>query len=288
MSSGPDSHATMAPVSAGADRGWLHVTVCGEVSLARADGDPRPVRGRQPQVVVAHLAVTGGRVHREQLADALWGEHVSDHWPGALRGVLSKVRAALVEVGLPPTSLRSEGAVVWLDVPAGVRTDLGDASAAVQAASEASAAGDHDEVLRTIGPARVTLARPFLLHNDSHWSRVQRDEIDALAARAMHQQVTALLATGQSATGVSVARAAVAERPLDEVAHHLLIEVLLADGQRARAVQALSELTELLAVELGIAPAEATVALLRPVERAAEDTRSRSARPADDTPFVGR
>ena len=48
-------------------------------------------------VLLAFLALARDRaVTRDELAEVLWAQHLPAHWAGALRGVLSQIRAALV------------------------------------------------------------------------------------------------------------------------------------------------------------------------------------------------
>ena len=265
----------------------VFVTVCGDCTVTDATGRPILVRTRQVQVALACLALAGRPVSRDELAEALWGEGVSAHWQGAVRSIVAKLRLALTDAGHPATVVRSEGAMVWLDVPDVVTTDVGAAEALV-AETASRLADDPASAVDLAARACALTAGPFLSHADTPWAQRQRAEIDALAGRAARLHVESLLAAGRAAEAAETARQRVADHPLDEAVHHLLVAALLADGQRAAAVRAHAELADVLTTELGIAPDRQTTALLAPLRPT-----SARARPAGDDlgadgRFVGR
>src|SRR5690606_16087083 len=67
---------------------------------------------------------------------------------------------------------------------------------------------------------------------------------------------------GRFEAAASRARRRISVDPLDETAHHQLVEALLAARNRAQAIEAHEELKRILESELGISPAAATTALL--------------------------
>jgi DNA-binding SARP family transcriptional activator len=264
------------------------VTLCGNPAVTAPDGRTVALRGAQLPAVVAVLALADGPVPRERVAEAVWGEDLSSHWPGALRGLVTRLRRSLAEIGLGADAVVSEGGALRLDVPAGALvTDVGRATADLEAAEAATTDGDHDEAARLAGRAARVLARPFLPAVDTEWSLHGRLGVEALAERSARAEVAALTAGGQPAVAARRARAHLAENPLDEPVHHLLIEALLADGRQVEALRAHAELVELLANELGIAPTGRTTALLDDVaEPAARRPRWGGGR--HDGRFVGR
>lgn len=248
------------------------------------------VTGRQPASVLAHLALEPRGATRDELADVLWGSAVSEHWQGALRGVLSKVRRTLVDAGFAAAVVRSDDTVVRLDLE--LHTDLGRIEAIVD---DATATPD------LLADAETALARPFLPHDDSDWGRRTRDRISALARRVVLRRAAELVDRGRIDEAITVLRRAVADDPLDEPASHLLIEALLGDGRRVAASDVFDELTTRLAHELGVAPSPATAGLFDraevtprfatrlPAPVPTPGTRMWSSiHPHTDDPFVGR
>ncbi len=255
----------------------LTVRVLGPVLLV-GPSESVEVRGRQPSTVLAHLAIERRGATRDELAEVLWGHRLSNHWQGALRGVLSKVRAALVECGLPASTIRSDDTVVRLDHRA-VTTDLDEITALVD---------DPSAELDALTTAAGDLAHPFLPHDDSEWGRRVRARIYTLRRRTVHRRAQVSASAGLVDQAIAQLRQAIEDEPLDETAHHLLIELLLGDGQRVAASDAFDKLTTSLAHELGVAPARATAELFRPADHAAPATPRSTGEPDGATRAQGR
>lgn len=277
------------------------VRVHGPVEVVGPDG-AHPVAGRQPQAALAYLALAERPVDREELADLLWGDHLSDHWKGAVRGVLAKVRSALVAGGLPADTLQAAGGQARLRLPEGWSTDVALARRHLDTAVAAERDGRTDDALAAARRAQEALGPgPFLPHLDGDWHRSTQARIDAEAREAGAIEVRSLLALGRPTEAARRAEAAIAHDSLDETAHHQLIAALLADDRRGEAHRAYERLASILDDELGISPAEATTALVAAPSptpttasgATAPPTTSRAeARPAtaasDDIAFVGR
>lgn len=91
---------------------------------------------RQPQTVATLLVLERHRsVSRSEVADALWDGDLPPHWAGAVRGVISKVRAFLDEAGV--AEWLQTGTDGWrLALPADVDVDVEACEAVVAAAEE--------------------------------------------------------------------------------------------------------------------------------------------------------
>lgn len=91
-----------------------------------------PVRSRKTRALLAYLAVSGGRVPREQAAALLWSDRGEDQARASLRQTLHELRRLGWGVDVPPVSTDSE----FITVPQGrITLDL-------QLAREHAAAGD--------------------------------------------------------------------------------------------------------------------------------------------------
>lgn len=279
------------------------IEVLGEVTV-HGPGRIQTVRGRQPRAVLTALALENRPVSRDELAHLLWGDRLTDHWQGALRGVLSKVRTALVAAGLDQGAVQVEAGTARLDPSIAVSTDLSAVEQDIEAAEALHRGGDHQRAVELCASSCETLDQPFLPHDESDWSRRWRQHIDELAARAAHLEVAALSSAGRFEAAASRARRRIAVDSLDETAHHQLVEALLTGRNRAQAIEAHEELKRILESELGISPAAATTALLDDIhgeEPTAEQPRPpatparqpmprtrRSFHPHEQDPFVGR
>lgn len=261
------------------------VRVLGAVAVEGPAGTV-PVRGRQPAAVTAFLAESQRPATRDELAELLWGEQLSSHWQSAVRGVMSKVRSTFVAAGFEPTAIRSDDAVVSIDLPT-VQTDLELIEHLLDG---------HSATTADLAAAKQALGRPFLPHDDSTWGRRVRDRIGRTQCRVGHRLVRALRDEGHLETAITELRELVHTDPLDEAAHHLLIETLLAVDRRTEASEALETLTTTLAFELGVTPAPATVELLgvpgpaiaTAVPRTPDRQASTVLHAHTDEPFVGR
>lgn len=273
----------------------VRVRVLGRVTIEGPSGAVE-VRGRQASAVVAFLALERRPTTQGELAELLWGLNPSSHWRGALRGVLSKVRAAWTEAGMPGHEIRSTDTVIQLGVSS-IATDLDDIEGLLKSSSH--------HAPTELAAAADALEQPFLSHDESEWGTRVRQRIDAVSRRVAHLHARVLADNGFDEAAAAVLERAIANDSLDETAYHLLIESRLRLGQRAAAGSVFETLATHLADEFGISPSPATAALLlsSSADQNAESTRShgrqrhdhqgRAARrrpihPHSADPFVGR
>lgn len=263
--------------------GWL-VAVTGDVHLVAPDGRRHPVRGGQCQLVLAALALLRRPVLRDEIADLLWGDTpLPDHWAGAVRGVVSKVRSALVSAGLPPEVLRGDAGAVSLDASIGWTTDLDEAEHAVTDSRSLLASGDAAGALVAVDDIARRLGGPVLAAHDGDVCRTVRERVHRTMAEAERLAVGALIGLGRCDDACARAARAIAHDRLDESMHALLIRAHLAAGRPAAARRVFDELTAVLADEIGVEPAATTRALL------VQDVRGRApSGPADGEMFLGR
>src|SRR5437763_317618 len=115
-----------------------------------ADGatlDEQRFPGRQGRIVFAYLAAQSGRpVPRDELAELLWGDDPPSTWEKALRVLMTKLRALLVECGIDgSTALTSAFGCYKLTLPPDTWIDFDAAAEAVARAEDAVAGGDLPE-----------------------------------------------------------------------------------------------------------------------------------------------
>lgn len=286
----------------GHDQAHVFITICGEVRITGRDDVPVPVRGNQPSSVLAYLVLAETPVLRDELARLLWGDDLPKHWQGALRGVVSKIRAAFVAAGMSDQSVRSEGGKVGFAVGMSVQSDVGEARAAFDRAKVHYMAGDYHDAVEQCVVVTNILERPFLFRDSSEWAVIERSRLGELATQTTHLHLEALRALpGATKAAIERARQQVSRNPLDEIAYHQLIEALLRSGQRTAALEAYENLANSLYYELGINPESHTTALVEaikasvgksagpPVAQEANNVSSlRMLHPYDADPFVGR
>lgn len=253
------SSRTEPPCRAGPGRAAL----LGTVQVIGPDARVVAVTRPQVQLLLAHLLVEQRPTTADAVAELLWGDQpLSPHWRGAVRGVVSKIRKVLAEAGLDADLVAAGDGSLRLTLPEGFRTDLADAEAAAAAALDALDRGHAAEALALAEPWLAAVELPFLPAADGEWVRWAQAKVRDVGRRTQSTATRSLLALGRADAAATSAARWVACHPLDETAHHTLIEALVADGRRPEAVAAHDRLAALLAAELGLGPAAATTALL--------------------------
>lgn len=234
----------------------VEIRLLGQVAMCR-DGREVVVTSPQAQVALARLTIErGSGTTRYSLADTLWPGGVPATWTSALRGVVSRVRAALAAV-VPdgPGSLLSVGGTYRLRLPADVEVDVERAEGALAAAQRLLADGEPGPAARRARDAAALLALPFLPHHDSDWAREVRDRLGEGTVTAYETASRAALGS-DPAEALVFANQAVAAAPLRESAHRCRIAAHAAAGNRAEALRAYQDLRRVLAEELGVDPSE--------------------------------
>src|SRR5258705_13964816 len=121
----------------------VHVTLVVRLRIG-ADGQWMDDAGltRHDRLVLAYLTLARDRrVSRDELADLVWEDRVPASWKTALRGVISRVRAALAGIGLADVLTTGPG---WyeLRLPDSTVIDVESAAAQLATAARVLAAGE--------------------------------------------------------------------------------------------------------------------------------------------------
>lgn len=194
-------------------------------------------------------------VRRESIAELLWGEwDLPDHWTGAVRGVVAKVRGVLEAAGLDRHALSSSGGLTRLELPPNSTMDLAEAEALVGRAAEAIQLGETVSAEKLAGQAATLLAHPLAISGDGEWHRRLHLRAETFARQAGRLVVRAQLAGGRNTEAIAGAAALVTQDRLDEVAHELLIAAYLAAGEWGEARSAHATLLGILESEIGAPP----------------------------------
>jgi DNA-binding SARP family transcriptional activator len=228
-----------------------------ELDGRRAEHD---LPGRQGRLLFVCLAAGRARpATRAELLAALWPGDPPARAEAALSSLLSKLRRTL-----GPHHLEGRGHVqLWLAPDAWV--DLEAATAAVHRAEGAVTRKDWHAAW---GPARLAqhiAARGFLPGEEAPWIDERRRQVEGLYLRSLELAAQACLGIGgaELVTGERTARTLIAADPYRETGYRLLMELLVALGNRAQALLVYDELRRRLHDELAIAPSETTQAAYR-------------------------
>jgi predicted ATPase/DNA-binding SARP family transcriptional activator len=229
----------------------------------RVSVDDQPVpdavwRQKRAAAVVKLLALEPAhRLHREQLADALWPELDPEAAANNLRVALHHARQGLRAAGAEADLfLLRDGDAVVLGPPERVRVDVEEFDAALKdawrspdpAATEAALAAWHGDLL------------PGDLYDD--WAEGRRTALRASYLTLLRRLAGLHEERAEPERAIAALQRLLAAEPLDEDAHAALIRLFAQTGQTAAAVAQYDHLAALLARELGAEPQAATRELL--------------------------
>ena len=232
-----------------------------EVDGATLEEDRFP--GRQGRIVFAYLAFQKGRpVPRDELAELVWGDDPPATWEKALRVLMTKLRALLVECGIDgSTALTSAFGCYKLALPAGAWIDV-DVAADATARAEAAVAADDLTTAREEAARAAALARRnFLPGEDGAWVEERRRDLRELLVRALECLSDAAVAGGDSAEAVRYAAEVTELEPFRESGYRRLMEAHVAAGNPAEALRVYEACRRFLADELGAYPSPQTEAV---------------------------
>ncbi|MFD6150871.1 BTAD domain-containing putative transcriptional regulator [Streptomyces sp. NPDC060243] len=239
----------------------LRVRLLGGFSVTRDGGAPSAQRWARPsaRTLVKLLAVAPGhRLHREEVMSVCWPEADARAAAGSLRVALHAARHAL-EPELPPRAASSylvaDGALLSL-APGLVRVDADEAESAARAALRL---GRMPELSAALG-----LFTGELLPEDryAHWAAARRGQLALLRERLLLRLAEGHLDAAPE-RAAAFAQQVLAASPAEELAHRVLIDALLRQGLRRRAVHQYHVCREALDTELGVRPAPETERLHR-------------------------
>ena len=214
-------------------------------------------------LIGAVLAAPHRRIGRSQLAAALWPDQDEEAARRCLATALWRLkqrlgRLNLLRVGKETIAL-TEGGEVWIDAIAferGVESALADPAKLDNAA-------ERDALRQALGHYRGDL----LESSPVDAVAVERERLRALYLDAALELARACKRHGEWRVASELGRAICAVEPLREDAQRLLMEAMVACGNRAQAVQHYRSFERLLADELSVRPMRETRDLAAAIAR---------------------
>ncbi|MER5727540.1 BTAD domain-containing putative transcriptional regulator [Streptomyces sp. NPDC002138] len=270
----------------------VRVELLGPVQVYADDGTPVEVGGVRLRMLLARLALEGGRpVSVDSLVDGLWGGAPPADAANALQALVSRLRRAL------------RGAAAVESASGGYRLPVRAEDVDVHRFEDLSARGRRELAAGRPGEAAPLLGAALGLWRgaaladvlDAPFAGPVATRLDALRTAAAEDRCDAELRLGRYAEVLADLEAAAGERPLSERVAGLRMRALSAAGRQSDALAVYGAVRARLDEELGVVPSaelsEIHLALLRgelgsPTGRAAEAAPSRL--PARLTSFVGR
>jgi len=192
---------------------------------------------------------------REQIGLALWPDRAEGQLRNALHSALRQLRHTLGDRGW----IGFANGRYSLDETRPLDCDLRDFE---EALTSARVARPPAAALPHLRRAIAVYGGDFLAGGTAgDWAAARRAGLRRTYERALGAAGRLLVADGRVLEAIEVYQRAIAHEPLDEAAHRALMECWAASGQSARALRHYGELSELLRVQVGGAPAAQTTEL---------------------------
>ncbi len=261
------------------------------------DSQPLPLSRRKAMALLAYLAVTRSRHHRETLAALLWPESDAAAAYSALRNVLWILRQTPLA-----DAIHSDRSTVELVDHDAVDVDVNRFRTLM--ASCPARSHPVNEVCAACEPymkEAVALWRDPFMHGFTVANSIQFDDWQFAEGEALRRELTETLdalihyyaQTEDWASAARYARQWLQVDALNELAYRQLMKALAQQGKRSEALQAFAECSAVLNAEMGLAPEGATQDLAESI-RASKTTAHVTAShpghrlPSELTSIIGR
>ncbi len=234
---------------------------CGATVVREADFPARQGRRLWAYLVVNRRWPVG----RDALAEALWGDDLSDAWDVALNSLISRLRGVVRQLDLSGDNVGIRGEVgrYVLVLPGETFIDLERARRAGHESDRLMRLGDAGAALAEARVAMEIAGRGFLPGEDGAWIEGVRRTLTDLRLHAHQRTVEAELQRGNVQIAEREARDLVALAPLRESAYRLLIQALVAADNAAEASHVYDDCQRILWEEMGASPSPETERFVR-------------------------
>jgi predicted ATPase/DNA-binding SARP family transcriptional activator len=247
----------------------VRVSVLGPLEVSDAAGRPVRVGGQRVRALLVLLALDAGRaVSARSLIERLWPLDRPADAANALQSLVSRLRVALRQAGLPDGVLESSAAGYRLVASAAAVDALAFESQA-RAGGQALAGGDPATAARVLREALARWRGPALADvAGQEFAAAPAARLAELRGAAQLDRIEAELALGAAGPAlIGELRELTETGPLAERPTALLMRALAATGRQAEALAVYQRTRDRLAEDLGVDPsqqlAQAYLAVLR-------------------------
>ncbi|MFN2467008.1 MAG: BTAD domain-containing putative transcriptional regulator [Gaiellaceae bacterium] len=199
------------------------------------------------QRLVAFLALRGRPLHRLHVAGTLWIDASEAHANACLRTALWRLKR------LKATMIAATSTHLTLSDT--VAVDVRDTAARATEILHGGGSGD-------AAVHRLSEAGELLPDWYDDWVLIERERLRQLVLRALERLSSEARAAGRFSEAAEAGLAAVAQEPLRESAHRLVVDAHLADGNPGEAIRQYRLFARLLGGQLGLEPSPLMRALL--------------------------
>jgi len=250
----------------------IRVYLTSEVRIENGDAlvGERDLPGRQGRIALAMLVSERDRpITRDALAEELWPGEKPPAWENGLKALISKLRTALVDVGVDGQAIAGAFGLYQLILPPGTWIDLEAAADALHRAETLAAKERNDEAVGWALAARAIGSRPFVEGANGPWVERRRAWLRDLSLRSLEVLAEVWIGRGDHVLAVADTEEALGREPFRESLYRLLMRAHAGAGNRAEALRAYERCQRLLADELGVNPSPETEAIYLDILRSA-------------------
>ncbi|WP_166427515.1 AfsR/SARP family transcriptional regulator [Nonomuraea mesophila] len=216
---------------------------------AVVDGRAAHLTGRQRALLAALLLDADHVVSVERLADRLWGEEVPPSAPARVRALITELRRALGPHGQDVIVTRSPGYLAR--DPA---TDAAELTSLVARGHRAARDGRHPEAAARYEEALALWRGDPYDELSGPVADAERHRLEELRHEAAEARAAALLEMGEGQAAIAGLTRLLAEVPLRERPHGLLMRALAGEGRLPEALEVYRGFRARLVHELGVEP----------------------------------
>src|SRR5580693_3822193 len=247
----------------------VRVSVLGPLEVTDAAGRPVRLGGQRVRALLILLAMDAGRVvSARSLIERLWPQERPADAANALQSLVSRLRVALRQAGLPDGVLESSAVGYRLSAPAAAVDALA-FEAQARSGRQALAGGDPATAARLLREALARWRGPALADvAGEEFAAAPAARLAELRSAAQLDRIEAELALGAAGPAlIGELRELTAADSLAERPAALMMRALAAVGRQAEALAVYQRTRDLLAEDLGVDPsrqlAQAYLAVLR-------------------------
>lgn len=230
--------------------------VLGDATALGGQGQAVPLPAMAWPMIGIVAAMPQRRIKRTTLAETLWPDSDSEAARRCLATSLWRIRQRFGSTG--DDLLAATGDIVALTPGQRVWIDVVAFEHKLQAALRNPANLDRAPARRRLRRALALYRGDFLAREANEWIAIERERLRALFLDSALELARANVRHGEWRPALELGRTICAVEPLREDAQRLLLEAMVACGNRAQAVQHYKDFEKLLEAELGVRPMRET------------------------------